>query len=517
MTITADRQELDRWPGLYDVPSGPRARVAARVARRLFTAAVDRLDVTVLVGDRVLGKGGPVAVVHRPDEFFARLGRDQLIGFGEAYLTGAWDAEDLAGFLAVLAADLPDLVPAPLQRLRSLVVARPPRHAARQPPRHPRTTSPTTTTCPTTSSRSFLDPSLSYSSALFADDPSTVDPEPTSRPRSTARSTGCSTRPASAPAPGCSRSAPGGASWRSAPPAAVPRCTRSRSRSSSSGWRRTGSPRPGCRDRVDVELCDYRSVTGSYDAVVSVEMIEAVGWRYWRTYFETIDRLLRPGGRAAIQAITMPHDRMLATRHTHTWINKYIFPGGFLPSVRAIDEVTRSHTALRLSDRLAFGQHYAATLRLWDQAFLDRRPGGAAARLRRDVPADVALLPGVQPGGLRVGVPGRAPTDLHEDRRAHLSEIVATVASALLPAATMTATALVGRRQHRVAVVDVAWGLGFVADRGRRGPRRHRARRWRPGAAVAAGRAWSRCGACAWPGTSGASSPATARTRATRS
>jgi cyclopropane-fatty-acyl-phospholipid synthase len=133
----------------------------------------------------------------------------------------------------------------------------------------------------------------------------------------------------------------------------------------------------GVADRVAIEICDYRSVTGSYDAVVSVEMIEAVGWRYWRTYFETIDRLLRPGGRAAVQAITMPHDRMLATRNTHTWINKYIFPGGFLPSVRAIDEVTRTHTALRLSDRLAFGQHYAATLRLWDQAFR-----GSAAEVR---------------------------------------------------------------------------------------------------------------------------------------
>ncbi len=125
----------------------------------------------------------------------------------------------------------------------------------------------------------------------------------------------------------------------------------------------------GLSDRVTVELCDYRAVTGSYDAVLSVEMIEAVGHEYWPTYFATVDRLLAPGGRAGIQAITMPHDRMLATRNTWTWINKYIFPGGFLPSVEAIEQVTRRHTALRVTNRLSFGSHYAETLRRWDAAF----------------------------------------------------------------------------------------------------------------------------------------------------
>ena len=129
----------------------------------------------------------------------------------------------------------------------------------------------------------------------------------------------------------------------------------------------------GFSDQVSVDLCDYRDVgVGGemYDAVVSVEMIEAVGWQYWQTYFETIDSVLAEGGRVAIQAITMPHDRMLATRRTYTWIHKYIFPGGFLPSVKVIDDLTCDHTALRLTDRLSMGEHYAQTLRLWDEAFL---------------------------------------------------------------------------------------------------------------------------------------------------
>ena len=61
---------------------------------------------------------------------------------------------------------------------------------------------------------------------------------------------------------------------------------------------------------------------------------------------------------------------MLATRSTYTWVHKYIFPGGFLPSVKAIDEITRHRTTMRISDRLSMGLHYAETLRLWDQQFL---------------------------------------------------------------------------------------------------------------------------------------------------
>ena len=102
-------------------------------------------------------------------------------------------------------------------------------------------------------------------------------------------------------------------------------------------------------------------------------MVEAVGHEFWGTYFRTIDQVLAPGGRVAIQAITMPHDRMLATRDGQTWINKYIFPGGFLPSVEVIDEVTREQTTLRISGQLELGSHYAETLRRWDRRFVAQR------------------------------------------------------------------------------------------------------------------------------------------------
>ena len=369
MTTTANRVSANYWPGLDELPTGPQAAIAARIARRLFRAAVSRLDVSVVIGEETLGRGGPVAVIHRPDEFFARIGRDQLIGFGEAYLTGAWDAEDLGGFLTVLCSEIQHLVPRNLQKLRSLVVARPPRWQKSN----------------ATNAQGniahhydlsndlfelFLDPTLSYSSALFHD-PATAtraDLEP-AQGRKIERLLD------QAGVGEGSRVLEIGSGWGELAIRAARRGATVRTITLSVEQKVLAEERiaaAGCADLVTVDLCDYRDVTGTYDAVVSVEMIEAVGWQYWQTYFETIDQVLAPGGRAAIQAITMPDDRMRATKRTYTWINKYIFPGGFLPSVEVTDDLTCAHTSLRLADRHSMGPHYAATLRLWDQAFLSQ-------------------------------------------------------------------------------------------------------------------------------------------------
>ena len=111
----------------------------------------------------------------------------------------------------------------------------------------------------------------------------------------------------------------------------------------------------GVADRVEVELRDYRDVDGTYDAIVSVEMIEAVGDQYWPTFFTTLDRLLDPDGVIGIQAILQRHDRFLATRGQYTWMNKYIFPGGVLVSVQAVDQILREQTRLRITEDFRFG------------------------------------------------------------------------------------------------------------------------------------------------------------------
>jgi cyclopropane-fatty-acyl-phospholipid synthase len=87
-------------------------------------------------------------------------------------------------------------------------------------------------------------------------------------------------------------------------------------------------------------------------------------------YFSSIGRLLAPGGRVGLQAITMPHDRMLATRGGHTWIHNYIFPGGQIPSLQTITDTLREHTSLHVTADYPMGPHYAQTLAEWRRQFL---------------------------------------------------------------------------------------------------------------------------------------------------
>jgi cyclopropane-fatty-acyl-phospholipid synthase len=133
----------------------------------------------------------------------------------------------------------------------------------------------------------------------------------------------------------------------------------------------------GVADRVTVLLRDYREARGSYDAVLSVEMIEAVGEAYWPTYLSALDRLLAPGGAVGLQSITMSHDRMIATRQDYSWIHKYVFPGGLIPSVTAIEQTLAAHTGLRISSGRRLGSDYARTLGHWRRRFLANWEGVA--------------------------------------------------------------------------------------------------------------------------------------------
>jgi cyclopropane-fatty-acyl-phospholipid synthase len=125
----------------------------------------------------------------------------------------------------------------------------------------------------------------------------------------------------------------------------------------------------GLQNRIQLLDSDYRDLTGTYDKLVSVEMIEAVGHRYLPTFFAKCSRLLKPHGLAAIQAITIPDQRYAAYIKGVDFIQKYIFPGGCLPSIGAMQQAAAQHTDLRIVELADFADDYARTLSCWRERF----------------------------------------------------------------------------------------------------------------------------------------------------
>ncbi|MGL4985290.1 MAG: class I SAM-dependent methyltransferase [Plesiomonas sp.] len=125
----------------------------------------------------------------------------------------------------------------------------------------------------------------------------------------------------------------------------------------------------GLQDRVTLLLQDYRHIQGQFDKVVSIEMIEAVGEAFLPGYFAKIASLLTPQGRFLIQGITIRDQRYQVYRSQTDFIRRYIFPGGFLPSLSVILDTLTRHTDLNVVQMHDFGHHYARTLHLWRAAF----------------------------------------------------------------------------------------------------------------------------------------------------
>jgi cyclopropane-fatty-acyl-phospholipid synthase len=372
--------EIDssRWPGVAKVPAGPVAALSAKVATSLLHRAAERLPLRLAHPDgSVIGAADPTLptlVLHDPDRLARRIGHSGLIGFGESYMAGEWTSANLAGVLTAFATSVADLVPRTLQRMRPIALARQPRthhnsrdHAKRNVSEHYDLSNELFA--------EFLDESMTYSSALFDQLPATQEHLADAQHRKIDRLLDCANV-----GPG-SRVLEIGTGWGELCIRAAARGAQIKSVTLSAEQQRLARQRvaaAGLSDRVDIELCDYRDIEGRYDAVISVEMIEAVGYAFWPTYFQTLDSLVAPGGRVAIQAITMPHSRMLASRNTHTWIQRYIFPGGLLPSTEAIVGITERHTSLRTVDMFSLQAHYAETLRLWGEQFVKRRDAVSA-------------------------------------------------------------------------------------------------------------------------------------------
>jgi cyclopropane-fatty-acyl-phospholipid synthase len=124
----------------------------------------------------------------------------------------------------------------------------------------------------------------------------------------------------------------------------------------------------GLQNSTDLKLMDYRALSGNYDHIVSIEMLEAVGESYWDRYFLKLNELLTPGGRAAIQTIVIRDDLFQRYRSRSDFIQQFIFPGGMLPSPSRLQELAQTH-GFEIEVMESFGHDYAETLRRWSRNF----------------------------------------------------------------------------------------------------------------------------------------------------
>ena len=377
---TTDSLKMAENSSARDLPDAPAYGFRGKVTKNVLARILRKVPVTAKLPGGVTYGGGrsatePAIVIAQPQRFFARLGKSPMIGLGESYMAGEWRADDhtdLADALAPFAARLTELIRPTFYRLRHVVLPRELSSeensvdgARKNIHRHYDLSNEMFS--------QFLDPSLSYSSALFP----ALDHPPALSDVEAAQLAKTDAILDAAKVGEGTRLLEIGTGWGTLAIRAAQRGAKVTTLTISEQQAALAQQRvdeAGVSDSVEIALRDYRDQTGKFDAVVSVEMIEAVGERYWPTYFRKIDSLLAPGGKAAIQAILLEHHRMVATRNTYTWIHKYIFPGGLLPSTEAIQGVLAEHTSLKVSRIEQMGQHYAHTLRLWREQFLSNWP-----------------------------------------------------------------------------------------------------------------------------------------------
>ncbi|MCZ7563517.1 MAG: cyclopropane-fatty-acyl-phospholipid synthase family protein [Burkholderiales bacterium] len=320
--------------------------------------------------EHAYGHGAPAAEidVHDWSAFGASLASGD-VGFGEAYMRGHWSSPDLAGLLRLLAANR-----AMSERVEKSgfwgKVAQRARHLLRA---NTRAGSRRNISAHYDLGNDFyalwLDPSMTYSSALFEGESSrTLEQAQRAKYERILRRI--------APRPGA-HILEIGCGWGGFAEIAareygcrVTGITLSREQLA---YAEARIARAGLADRVRLELRDYRDVAGRYDHVVSIEMVEAVGERYWPAYFGVLARALAPGGVALVQAITIA-DRSFASYRTGAdFIRRHIFPGGMLASPQRL-RAEAARAGLAVADEHAFGRDYAETLRRWRQAFMGRLP-----------------------------------------------------------------------------------------------------------------------------------------------
>lgn len=351
--------------------------VLAGAARRIGLAAAERITIGSLtivlpdgerrvVGDRAAERRAEIRI--HDDAALAHMFLHGETGAGEAYVAGGWSSPDLVALLELAALNREALalttgwwrVPGQLgrtaaHRLRRNTVAGAKRNIAAH------------YDLSNDLYRLFLDESLTYSSAVFETPDQPLADAQRNKYRLIAAGAGLTSGmhvlEIGSGWGGFALYAAGELGCR------VTTITISEAQASLARERVAAA---GLADLIDVQLRDYRDVEGTYDAVVSIEMFEAVGAEYFAAFFKACDRALRPGGRLSMQTIAFPHGAYERQRRGANWIQQYIFPGGLLPSLAAIEEAVHG-TRLLITSVRDIREHYVRTLREWRTRFLAQR------------------------------------------------------------------------------------------------------------------------------------------------
>ncbi len=348
-------------------PAPRRGRLLERAAAALLERALaglegGALEVELPGGERHrFGSGAPVRLTIHDRAFFRRVAVRGKLGLGESYTAGEWEADDLVALFELLLANA-DAAAERHARLRRLLELRP-RLRRRNGLARARRNIAYHYDLGNELFALMLDETMTYSCAVFERPELTLAEAQRAKyarlcrllelgPGDHVLEIGCGWG-------GFARYAAERHGCR------VTGITISREQAALARERTRGLP-------VEILEQDYRTVEGRFGKVVSIEMIEAIGADQFGTFFATLDRVLEPGGRAAVQTILVPEQRWDRYRRTPDWIERYVFPGCLIPSLEALVRAAARHSRLGLYGVEEIGEHYAETLRRWRASFRER-------------------------------------------------------------------------------------------------------------------------------------------------
>jgi len=348
-------------------PAALGIRTLERFATALLERALDGLDDGALEVElpggatRCFGTGAPVRFEIHDTAFFRRVATRAKLGFGESYTAGEWDTDDLVGLFELLVRNA-DRAAARHAGIRRLLELRPRLHRRNGLGRSRRNIA-YHYDLGNELFALMLDETMTYSCAVFDRPEATLAEAQRAKFDRLCRLLELDAE---------DHVLEIGCGW--------------------GGFARYAAERHGCRvtgitisseqatlarertKGLPVEILekDYRKVDGSFTKIVSIEMVEAIGADQFGTFFATIDRVLAPGGRAAVQSILVPDHRWDRYRRTPDWIERYVFPGCLIPSLEALARAAARHSRLGIYGVDEIGEHYAETLRRWRSSFHTR-------------------------------------------------------------------------------------------------------------------------------------------------